>query len=102
MNGSGSMLGRLRRWLGAAVVLMGALFWAGCGAANAEAAFAADFNCNTAVASETNAVGRYRVHGCGREATYLCVGRTQEVCGIQTVNEGRSSESSRDEDDDRR
>jgi hypothetical protein len=74
-----------------AVVAAGSLLYAGCGGQNAEAAFATDFHCDRAVVEETNSVGRYRVKGCGREATYLCVGPYEQVCAIQTANEDRSS-----------
>lgn len=88
MNGSGAWLGRL----GSALALLGLSSLAACGARTAEAAFATDFNCNTGVSAEsTNALGRYRVKGCGREATYQCVGTSELVCAIQTVDEGTAS-----------
>jgi S1-C subfamily serine protease len=76
----------------AALGLVLAVFGIGCGAQHAEAAFAADFNCPTASADPTDSAGRYRVHGCNREATYQCVGRTEQVCVIQ-VADGASPES---------
>jgi S1-C subfamily serine protease len=82
-------------WLGrlqTAVVAAGALLYAGCGGQTAEAAFASDFNCSEGVAEDTDALGRYRVTGCGREATYQCVGGfANRICAIQTIDEGRSS-----------
>lgn len=78
--------------LGSALALLGLSSLAACGARTAEAAFATDFNCNTGVSAEsTNALGRYRVKGCGREATYQCVGTSELVCAIQTVDEGTAS-----------
>jgi S1-C subfamily serine protease len=95
MNGSGSVLGAFGGGCYAALAVVLLLFSIGCGAAHAEAAFAADFNCQTASADPTEAVGRYRVHGCNREATYQCVGRTEETCIIQTAD-GAGAESSSD------
>ena len=94
MNGSGAWLGRL----GTTLALLGLSSLAACGARTAEAAFASDFNCNTGVTAEdTAAMGRYRVKGCGREATYQCVGNYEQVCAIQTVDSGSSSSSSSDD-----
>jgi S1-C subfamily serine protease len=59
--------------------------------AAAESAFNADFNCNEGTAQATEADGRYRVHGCNREATYQCVGRAEHVCAIQAVDNGAAS-----------
>jgi S1-C subfamily serine protease len=81
--------------LGVAVLAAGSAVYAGCGGQNAQAAFASDFNCNDAVAEETPSAGRYKVKGCGREATYLCVGPYEQVCAIQTANEDRSSSEER-------
>jgi S1-C subfamily serine protease len=89
MKGSCSLLGKL----GAALGLLGLSFLAACGAQNAEAAFASDFKCDSVSSQETMAGGRYRVSGCGHEATYQCVGNYQEVCAIQMVDQGRSSSS---------
>ena len=75
-----------------AIVAAGGVLCAGCGGQTAEAAFATDFNCSEAVAEDTDALGRYRVTGCDREATYQCVGGfANRVCAIQTIDEGRSS-----------
>jgi hypothetical protein len=91
MNGSGAWLGKL----GSTLALLGLSSLAACGARTAEAAFASDFNCNTGVSAEdTAAMGRYRVKGCGREATYQCVGNYEQICAIQTVDEGRHSSNS--------
>lgn len=89
MNGLGSVLGKL----GVVIALLGLTSLAACGGQNAEAAFASDFNCYSGSAEPTAATGRYRVKGCGREATYQCVGSYEQVCAIQTVDEGRSSSS---------
>jgi len=94
MKTSGLCPGALRGAVKGALALASLVLLGGCGARHAEAAFAADFNCNSATAEETDAGGRYRVHGCGREATYLCVGRTEGLCAIQMVDEGHPSESS--------
>lgn len=84
--------------LGTALALLGLSSLAACGARTAEAAFASDFNCNTGVSAEdTAAMGRYRVKGCGREATYQCVGNYEQVCAIQTVDEGRPSSDSNED-----
>lgn len=81
--------------LGTTLALLGLSSLAACGARTAEAAFASDFNCNTGVqAEDTAAMGRYRVKGCGREATYQCIGNYEQVCAIQTVDAGSSSSSS--------
>lgn len=53
---------------------------------SAQEAFSADFNCPEAAAEETVAVGRYRVYGCGRTASYVCHGNAE--CRLQMVEEG--------------
>lgn len=54
-----------------ALLGVGATCAVGGGRPSAEAAFATDFDCPDAVAEETEAVARYRVSGCGRDAVYL-------------------------------
>jgi len=74
------------------VVAASGLLQMGCGGQTATAAFATDFNCSDAVAEESDADGRYRVAGCGHEATYQCIGGpANRVCAIQTIDEGKSS-----------
>jgi hypothetical protein len=96
MKGSGSLLGKL----GAAFGLLSLSFLAACGAQNAEAAFASDFKCTSVTSQETMSVGRFRVKGCGHEATYQCVGNYQEVCAIQMIDGGGSSSRESSEEDD--
>jgi hypothetical protein len=74
-----------------AALLLG-LLATGCGEGFAQAAFASDFDCPNAVAQGTAADDRYRVTGCGRTATYQCVGST---CAIQTVSDEESSPRAR-------
>jgi hypothetical protein len=74
------------------------LLASGCGGMyNAETAFSADFSCPGATAEETDAPHRYRVHGCGRTATYVCLDDARGLCAIQTTDEPR-----RESDDDLR
>jgi Trypsin-like peptidase domain len=80
--------------LGVLVATVGATFSTGCAMYAAESAFEADFGCANAAAEETNAVGRYRVHGCGRTATYVCL--NNGLCAIQTAKEEGSSASEED------
>lgn len=76
------------------MVLVGAWLSAGCLVEEAQAAFASDFNCPTATAEETMSAGRFKVHGCGRQATYVC----HNVCVLQMVDQdSRSSASEQDE-----
>lgn len=82
--------------LGYGAVVLGAWFSAGCGGYAAEAAFATDFNCPAATAEGMGAFGRYRVNGCGKTATYVCV--NNGVCAIQTADQAPSSESEEPED----
>lgn len=90
MTVSGSRIG---------VLLVGAWLSTGCmGTYAAESAFASDFDCPSATAEMTNAVGRYKVHGCGRTASYVCV--NNGMCALQTVDESASSRSSSSTDDD--
>jgi S1-C subfamily serine protease len=66
----------------------------GCGAGVAEAAFASDFNCETGVNAEGSAApGRYVVEGCGRRATYQCVGNYESTCVLQAATEEPSSDA---------
>lgn len=58
---------------GYGAVVLGAWLSMGCGVMAAESAFEADFSCANAAAEDTNAAGRYRVTGCGRTATYVCL-----------------------------
>lgn len=82
MKGHG-WFGRLR----GAVVVLGGFWSAGCGGQTAQAAFASDFQCPDAVSEDTDAPDRYRVTGCGREATYQCVGSlSDKVCAIQVID----------------
>ena len=92
-SGSSSGVSRVGCVLSA---LGGLLFLSGCVARNAEAAFATDFNCESGVSSEEGAApGRVRVHGCGHEATYQCLGNmANPICAIQTVDRGESESSS--------
>ncbi len=57
----------------------------------AESAFATDFDCANPTASETDAPNRYRVQGCGRTASYVCLGNG--VCALQMVDDARGSDS---------
>ena len=80
-------MGRDRAWLLAAAMTAGGLS-AGCGAGIAEAAFASDFSCGEGVTSEASAApGRYVVEGCGRRATYQCVGNYESTCVLQTTSD---------------
>lgn len=65
----------------------------GCGARYAEAAFASDFACSSASAQGTGAPHRYVVTGCGKRATYVCLGRTEDTCALQAASRGGSSDS---------
>jgi Trypsin-like peptidase domain len=67
------------------VALVGAWLSMGCALQNVESAFAADFDCPDAKAEETGSHDRYRVAGCGRAATYVCIGGGS--CTLQTVRE---------------
>jgi hypothetical protein len=60
---------------------------AGCGLHNAESAFAVDFNCPGATAQATDSPGRYRVNGCVRTATYVCVEHARGMSALQTTEE---------------
>ncbi len=84
--------------MGAFAVLVLALLSEACGTYNAEAAFASDFNCQGAVATRADAPGRFRVSGCGRVATYVCMEEARGLCAIQVSGED-SSDSSSDGDD---
>jgi len=69
------------------------LLGAGCGMQQAESAFSADFNCPDAVAESTGSLNRYKVHGCGRTATYVCVGgNIHGGCALQTVSKEEREE----------
>jgi S1-C subfamily serine protease len=83
------------RLVQALTVMTGALAM-GCGRPSARAAFAADFDCPDAVAEETEAANRYRVSGCGQEATYICEQRRGGVCAIQVVHDTSSSTAKRE------
>lgn len=76
---------------GYVAVVLGAWLSTGCGVQAAESAFEADFNCASVAAEETNSAGRYRVSGCGRTATYVCL--NNGMCAIQTSDEARKSEA---------
>jgi S1-C subfamily serine protease len=72
-------------------VLVGGLLSGGCGMPAAESAFEADFSCPSATA-ESTAFNRYRVHGCGRTASYVCVGAgLAQTCVLQTAEENEPS-----------
>ena len=101
MDGDEARLEGDRVW-GALAVLLCSWLSVGCGARNAEAAFATDFRCSSPNATtDSDAMGRYRVTGCGREATYQCVGQYEQTCVIQTVDSGsvRSYENEADTSD---
>jgi hypothetical protein len=77
------------------VALLGlAVLMSGCGAHNAEVAFASDFNCPNATATGSDAPGRYRVHGCGRVATYVCLEGFNGLCSVQMASEDPAESSS--------
>jgi S1-C subfamily serine protease len=88
-----SVKNRSGSWTG--VVLASAALSAGCVEEDAaQAAFASDFHCPQAVVRETQAAGRFRAHGCGRTATYICQGT---VCTLQVVEEERGALATRGE-----
>lgn len=57
----------------------------------AQSTFSADFDCPEAAAEETVAEDRYRVSGCGRTASYVCL--VNGPCRLQLVEEGAESRS---------
>lgn len=66
----------------------------GCGVQQAESAFEADFSCPNATAEPAEALNHYRVRGCGRTASYACVGAgLQRTCVLQTAEEDEPSPS---------
>jgi hypothetical protein len=94
MNG-GSKLG----WVARSALGVVAIFASGCAGQTVEAAFASDFHCNSEITvEESEALGRFNAHGCGREAVYQCVSVTSYnvVCDLQATNQ---SERSYDRDD---
>ncbi len=70
-----------------ALASAGALSTAGCARTSAEAAFAADFDCQETVVEDTESSDRYRVSGCGRQAVYLCSSYRRGECVVQTTRE---------------
>lgn len=93
MSSMGRSFGRWMMAGRAALLVAGAALLGGCGARYAEAAFATDFDCNRARASGTGAPHRYVVTGCGKRATYVCVGNGENTCALQTASGGGSSDS---------
>ncbi|HYQ14115.1 MAG TPA: S1C family serine protease [Polyangiaceae bacterium] len=87
MSGSDSKLSARAVGVRAWGALLCGWLSSGCAAEAAEAAFQTDFNCARATATESAAAGRFRVHGCGRVATYQCVSTANGgACVIQTVD----------------